>query len=256
MENRRSGREPAERAGPGVGTPRRRIKGMRPVRRSRLSHSPLPIPHSRLSRGFSLVELLVAVAVFAALAAAAYGGLAQIARTRGALAVQQDRLAGVTRAIGGLERDLRQAVGRSVRGNGNAVLPALQGSAQTIEFTHLGFANLLAEPRSNLEREVVALDGRALQQGRFAVLDRAPGTAPASRTLLDDVDGWRLRYLGCDGAWRDDWPPSDVPGCAMAAAREDLLPRAVEFRLQAAGLGEVRRLVELPATLPREAGPP
>ena len=256
MESRNPGREPAERAGPGVGTPRRRIQGMRPVRRSQLSESPFRIPHSQPPGGFSLVELLVAVAVFAALAAAAYGGLAQIARTRGALAEQQDRLAAITRAIGGLERDLRQAVGRSVRGNGNDVLPALQGSAQAIEFTHLGFANPLAEPRSNLERVVVALDGHALQLGRFAVLDRAPGTTPASRTLLGEVDGWRLRYLGCDGAWRDDWPPADVPGCAIDDAREDLLPLAVEFRLHAAGLGEIRRLVELPATLPRDAESP
>jgi hypothetical protein len=47
-----------------------------------------------------------------------------------------------------------------------------------------------------------------------------------------------------------------VPGCAIADAHEDLLPRAVEFRLQLADLGEIRRLVELPATLPREAGSP
>jgi general secretion pathway protein J len=72
------------------------------------------------ARGFSLIELLVALAVFAALAAAAYGGLSQITATRGALAKQQDRFAQVVRAVSILERDLRQAIARPVRGNGSA----------------------------------------------------------------------------------------------------------------------------------------
>ena len=77
------------------------------------------------ARAFSLIELLVALAVFAALAAAAYGGLAAIARTRGALAAQQDRFAAVMRAVSALERDLRQAIARPVLGNNGQTVPAL-----------------------------------------------------------------------------------------------------------------------------------
>ena len=43
--------------------------------------------------GFTLVELLVALTVFATMAALAYGGLNSIARTRGDLAKQEDRFA-------------------------------------------------------------------------------------------------------------------------------------------------------------------
>lgn len=194
------------------------------------------------SRAFSLIELLVALAVFAALAAAAYGGLSQLARTRAALAAQQDRFAALTRAVSALERDLRQAVARPVRGNDGNTLPALVGSADAIELTRLGFANPLAEPRSNLERVVYAIDNGALRRGRYAVLDRAPNSAPVRSTLLDHVGNWRLRYFGCDGAWRAAWPPSGVAGCE--------LPRAIEFRFAVAELGEIRRVVELPSSLP------
>ena len=196
-------------------------------------------------RGFSLIELLVALAVFAALAAAAYGGLAGIARTRSALASQQDRFAAIMRAVSTLERDLRQSVDRPVLGNGNAVLPALTGSAGGIEFTHLGFANPRAEARSNLERVVYAIDAHALQRGRYAVLDRAPDSVPATRELLADAGGLRLRYFGCDRVWREAWPPPAANGCD--------LPRAVEFRLAPTGLGEIRRVVELPSPLPATA---
>ncbi len=208
-------------------------------------------------RAFSLIELLVAMAVFAALAAAAYGGLAQVARTRSALAEQQDRFAAVTRAVSSLERDLRQAVSRPVRaGNGSSQLPALAGTANAIEWTRLGYANPRAEARSHLERVSYALDGNQLRRARWAVLDRAPASVPQSSLLLERAGTFRVRYLACDGAWRDTWPPSTVPACAgVGVEPRDLLPQAVEFRFAPEGLGDIRRLVELPATpLPPTAG--
>jgi len=193
-------------------------------------------------RGFSLVELLVALAVFAAMAAAAYGGLGQLARTRAALAAQQDRFAALTRAVSMLERDLRQAVARPVRGNDGNGVPALAGSTEAIELTRLGFANPLAEPRSNLERVVYSVDNGVLRRGRYAALDRAPNSVPAASTLLERVGHWQLRYFGCDGRWRAGWPPGGAAGCE--------LPRAVEFRFTPEELGEIRRVVELPSSLP------
>jgi general secretion pathway protein J len=202
-------------------------------------------------RGFSLIELLVALAVFAALAAAAYGGLAEIARVRGALAERQDRFAAVVRAITTFERDLRQVVSRPVRDERGAELPALAGAADRIELTRFGFANPRAEPRSNLERVAYAVDARRLMRGRYAVLDRAPGTVPTATVLFENVDGLRLRYLGTDGIWRDTWPPADIPaGSPTGTQTVALLPRAIEFRIDVAGTGELRRIVELPSAIP------
>lgn len=200
------------------------------------------------ARGFSLVELLVALVVFAALAAAAYGGLAQIARVRGTLAQQQDRFATIAHTLFLLERDLRQGVSRSVLGNDGKPVPALAGSADSIEFTRLGFANPRAEPRSNLERVVYGFDNGKLRRGRYAVLDRAPDSVPATRVLAASVAQWRLRYLDrADGAWRDSWPPAGSTNALR------VLPRAVEFRITFADLGEIRRVVELPSTPPISA---
>ena len=135
---------------------RRRIEGLR-REPQRIRRSDAESMNLARARGFSLIELLVALAVFAALAAAAYGGLAQIAATRGALAKQQDRFAQIVRAVSVLERDLRQAISRPVRGNGSGEwLPALEGAGDRIELTRVGFANPLAEPRSNLERVAYA----------------------------------------------------------------------------------------------------
>ncbi len=195
-------------------------------------------------RGFTLIEILVALVVFAAMAAITWGALGQIARTRSALAVEQDRFAAIVRSISDLERDLRQAIARPLRGNYGEQVPALLGTSDHIELSRLGFANPRAEARSNIERVLYALDNTSLRRGRYAVLDRAAGSAAQWRDLLDQVSELRLRYLGLDGAWRDQWPPRD--------AQPEDLPRAIELRLRLEDFGELRRVVALPSTIPRK----
>ncbi|HET7064766.1 MAG TPA: type II secretion system minor pseudopilin GspJ [Rudaea sp.] len=204
--------------------------------------------------GFSLIELLVALAVFATMAALAYGGLDSVARTRAELGRQQDAFRDLMRGVGLIERDLRQAISRPVRGNYGEPLPALIGSSAHIEFTRTGFANPLAEPRSNLERVLYELDDAALKRGIYPVLDRAPATAPTLATLRSNVDSFRLRYLDASNRWSDTWPPLRE----AAAGAPDLLtqlPRAVEFRIGTSDYGEVAGVVELVSSWPSQAVP-
>lgn len=199
-------------------------------------------PRRALIRGFTLIEILVALVVFAAMAAITWGALGQIARARSALAVEQERFAVIVRSMGDLERDLRQAISRPLRGNYGELQPALLGSGERIELSRLGYANPLAEPRSNIERVLYAIDDKRLRRGRYAVLDRAAGSVPQWRELVDRVSAWRLRYLDTNGNWNDQWPPRE--------SAVEALPRAVEFRLVLEDFGELRRVVALPSTLP------
>lgn len=211
----------------------------------------------RIVQGFSLLELVIAVAIFAVIAAVAYGGLSTIARTRAALAAEQTRFAQVQRTLAVLAGDLAQAVSRSVRGDSGVELPALQGRADAIEFTRVGFANPLAEARSNLQRVMFSLAGGSLREGRYPVLDRAPGSQPDWRELLPNAGSLRLRYLGCDRVWRESWPPSEGLPCQIDVAALAQLPRAVEVRIAPPELGEIRRVIELtePAPCQMTGGP-
>ncbi len=202
--------------------------------------------HASGVRGFTLIEVLVAMAVFAIVAAITWASLAQVARTRTELAARQDRFAAAVRAVGMLERDLRQAIARPVRGGYGEVLPALLGAGDRIELSRLGFADPRREASSHVERVVYAVDARALQRGRYAVLDRAPGSSAERGELADGIETLRLRYLGDDGAWRETWPP-------RRESPIDALPRAIEFRLAFEDLGELRRLVMLPSVPPARA---
>jgi len=197
--------------------------------------------------GFSLIELLVAVAIFAIMSALAYGGLNSIARTRGELARQEDAFRDLMRTVGTLQRDLRAATARPLRGNFGQELPAFVGDADHLEFTRLGFANPQAETRSNLERVLYELDSGTLKRGRYAVLDRAPATAPALTDLNIKADDFRLRYMDAENRWLDAWPPP------QNKSDDALLPRAVEWRLRTRSDGEIEGTVELVSAWPKSA---
>ena len=201
--------------------------------------------HSR--NGFSLIELLVAVAVFSIMSALAYGGLDSIARTRGELAKQEDAFRDLMRAVNTLDRDLRQVVARPVLGAVGQPLPAFTGSAGGLEFTRLGFANPQAEPRANLERVLYELDDQALKRGSYPVLDRAPNTTPQITSLRGGISDFRLRYLdSSSNRWFDVWPPPQMTDGT-------LLPRAVEWHLQTRDYGEIVRVIELVSAWPTSA---
>ena len=192
-------------------------------------------------RGFTLIEILVSLVIFAAMAAITWGALSQIARARSALANEQDRFAAVVRTMSDLERDLRQGISRPLRGNYGEQLHAVLGTSERVELSRLGFANPRAEPRSNIERVLYAIDNKKLRRGRYSVLDRAAGSVAEWRDMLAEVDELRLRYLDNDGSWRDQWPPRDSP--------PETLPRAIEVRLRLDDFGELRRVVGLPSTM-------
>jgi general secretion pathway protein J len=211
----------------------------------RTCHCRFPIPDFRFS-GFTLIELLVALAVFAVMAALAYGGLDSIVRTRGELMHQQESFRGLMRSVALLERDLRQAAARPVRGNYGEIEPALLGQPERIELTRAGFANPQAEVRATLERVGYAFTDGALQRVSYAVLDRAPTSAAQTQTLAS-VDALRLRYLDGANRWSEAWPPRDVDGAPAP------LPRAIELRIDTKDYGEITRIVELVSPWPARA---
>jgi len=197
-------------------------------------------------RGFTLIELLVALTVFSIMSVLAYGGLNSIARSRGELARQEDAFHDLMRTVGALDRDLRMAAARPVRGSFGQPLPAFTGSSDHMEFTRLGYANPQAEPRSNLERVIYELDAGTLKRGRFAVLDRAPTSTPVFADTKVETQDFRLRYMDAANHWLEAWPPEQTADAA-------LLPRAVQWRLRTREHGQIEGTVELVSAWPQRA---
>jgi len=198
--------------------------------------------NARRAGGFSLLEVLVAVAIFALIAGAAFAGIEALIGARERVTQATERLRALDLALGGMVRDLGHALARPARGAGGAPLPALAGGTQGFELSHMGFAALANPAAGRVRRTAWALDQQALTRIRWPSVDRADfGARPEPERLVDEIEGLRLRYLDRSGQWRREWPPREGPD-----ARLDALPIAVEIELESRQLGPLRRLVQLP----------
>ncbi len=195
-------------------------------------------------RGFTLLEVLVAMAIFAVVSALAYGGLMVVLNQRELGEVQARDWRDMQFAMQLISRDLQQLQPRPVRDEigdrHDPPIVARPGASYAIELTRGGWTNPAAQPRATLQRVAYRIEDTELQRIYWPVLDRTLNTAPVVTVLLEDIDRVEIRLMDRQGVWHTQWPP---PGLAGESALFTL-PRAVEFAIESPRFGRVWRLLE------------
>lgn len=198
-----------------------------------------------MQQGFTLIEVLVALAVFGVLSLLAYMSLGQTLSNADMLTVRMDRLQSVQRTISYLSSELMQTVPRSVRDEfGDGSTPALQSSLASdfaLQLTHGGWPNPAGIPRSTMQRTAYRIEDGELIRYHWNVLDRTVNSTPLATVMLDEVDSLTFRFLQVSDEWTDQWPPLSTQGGSNSSS----LPRAVEIVLALADEGEITRIVEV-----------
>lgn len=202
----------------------------------------------RHAGGFTLLELIVVMAIFGVMSVMAYGGLSSVLTARERVLESLERTTALQKAYVRLRNDFQQLRARPARDGFGEPQPALLVLPDgALEFTRSGWRNPLAQPRSALERVSYRLDqdGRLLRVG-WRALDRAQASVASETAVLDQVEEIRWRFLE-KAEWRDAWPPAG--GSAQPALGE--VPRAVELLLTLKDLGEVRLLFSADNRVPQ-----
>ncbi len=192
--------------------------------------------------GFTLLEIIIAVGIFAVISALAYGGLNTILRSTQKTQEAADALQALQLGMSIIQQDLSQITNRPVRNEygereGSVVSPSNFG--RLISFTRRGWKNPAERPRSTLQRVAYLLEENKLIREYWPQLDPAPGTETIKTTLLDGITEVRFRFLDEQKKWHNEWPPLDVTKKILTP------PRAVEITLVTERWGAIPRLFPL-----------
>lgn len=192
------------------------------------------LPRQR-QKGFTLIEMMLAIAIFALLSLMATQILRSILQTHQRVDDKTQQMAQIQLALALMERDISQATVRPAADESRPNLVdfiVVKGTSDEIELVHRHWANpgaILA--RSSLERVKYRLRAGQLERLSFPT----PG-APISQArivpVLHDVERFQLRFSQA-GAWQNGWYASAV------------LPQAIELTVELPKYGRLRRIILL-----------
>lgn len=190
--------------------------------------------------GFTFIEVLVSLAIFAVISVICYSTVSQYLRVRDAVEQSNQEMRELQRLVTLLERDLRFVINRPVRDE----LGDQQAAFQFASDANLGevFRATVSQPETGLPGKTRLTRIRwRLQDGdvyrdSWQVLDRVEDSLPQSRLLLRNVDSLEII------AWQ--W--TDQRGLQSTFNTvSGSLPYAVELTLILENGEQYRRLFEI-----------
>lgn len=188
-------------------------------------------------QGFTLVEVLVALAIFALISAAGVLVLSQVADTRFVLQEKSSQVADLQRLTAVLKSDLSQAVPRRVRSvsgrpfSAPVMGPFVSGDP-VLALVRAGWSNPDGDPRPSLQRVEYRLTDDRLERRAYPYLDGAVAGPP--QILYRGVRSVQVAFIQ---------GPSEGP--AYLASVERPLPDAVRLQLDLDAYGSVEILLSV-----------
>ncbi|MDO6447436.1 type II secretion system minor pseudopilin GspJ [Colwellia sp. 1_MG-2023] len=199
-------------------------------------------------RGFTLIEVLLAIAIFAMISLASFSVFDGVIQSERFSNEKMQRLNDIQRAWLVIERDFLQIAARSMRVEGETPLEnfihtehsSFSTSDESIAFVRHGWTNPgLLIPRSDLQSVAYRINDNVLERLHFNFVDAVTGEEPRARKLIEQVTAFDIEYF-YKSKWQNTLIKAQFPkAIKLIVETEDIGIIERKF-LIADGLNEVR----------------
>ncbi len=199
------------------------------------------------SRGFTLIEILIALVIFAIMGVLAAMSLQSMIRTHSMLKKSDASLTQLQIAITLMRRDIIQVIDRPIIDSDGTSEAAFVGTGgNQIVFTRTGLQNPLnISMQSNMQRVGYVLEGDKLIRLTWDVLDQPPRAEPEKQVLLNHVQSLQWQFLTDKNQLVSTWPPAQ--GSNLKMQNQSSLPKVVEMVMHIENQGVVQGIFPIPA---------
>lgn len=205
------------------------------------------IPNEFRASGFTLIEALVALVVFAVMATMGYRGLSAVLDARTQLAAESRKWRDLTLFFIRVESDLGAVVNRPIRDTYDQLQASFVGKPDPAGDTDGLFAfTRLGIPGSTGPSLAIQRLTYRLRDGKVEILawpspDQAPRVTPKVHTLLENVSDLKVGYLdAASRQWQTRWAPQ--PSASV-------LPLAVKLEMTMTSGEKFSRVFAIPPAL-------
>jgi general secretion pathway protein J len=201
----------------------------------------MSIKNNQTSRGFTLLEMLIAVAIFAMLGVAANSVLSTVMRNDEVTADFAKRLKSLQQGFGAIERDLGQIVARTPRlldgSRATAVFQygsdILDSESESLVFYRLGWLNPAGIlPRGTLQSVAYVVQEGRLERWYHPYPEPDSGAEPLKSVIIDKVMSVEYAFFSSE-KWQKQ----------VATTQ---LPEGIAIKVEVEGLGVIERKFLLP----------
>ena len=184
-------------------------------------------------KGFTLVELMVAIAIFAVLSALSWKVFDYIVKTKDQNVIHEQRLGQLQQTYQQILRDTVQAVPLTANINGD-IQPALVLQNGRFNFSKTGVTDPLEEgipPDERIEYQYRA-DEQKLYRLKYRNLNQAGQDQPESSVLLQEVEQFQIVVLNPNELTQ--WP--DASADLNLLEHKQRLPKGIKINLTVNGV--------------------
>ena len=188
------------------------------------------------SSGFTLIEVLLAIAIFAMISLASFSIFDGVIKSESVSKEKMQRLNDVQSAWLVIERDFLQIAQRSIRIEGEAPLSGFihtsshtfSSNNQAIAFVRHGWINPgLLIPRSDVQSVAYRIEDNNLERLHYNFVDAVAGEEPKVRKLLSQIDAFDIEYF-----YNRQWQKELI---------KEQMPQAINIILTTKDIGVISR---------------